>query len=339
MNSKKKPKAMKITSSARMSQSQIRQTTDPSFPTIPEKNNSTENKSASKHEKQIRPIELMKISTSQNKIAPANPSISHSDPNILPYFDNFRQKKRLSQVFLSDYGSVCEIFDNLDLAGKTVLEIGPGRGIITKILVKTAKKVVALEIDPELCSLLKEQITSKNFEINCADALQASLNYPVIIGFLPYHISSPLLFKILNSDFNEAILCVQKEFALRLIAEPNSENYSKLSVMAQNKADIDFLSIVPRGAFTPVPKVDSALVYIVKNEKFKINENLISCLFQHKNQTIKNALAHSASNLSLPKEKLREFSRKIKSDRRVRTLALDELSKLSIDFDSFISEK
>jgi 16S rRNA (adenine1518-N6/adenine1519-N6)-dimethyltransferase len=264
-------------------------------------------------------------------------------PNLhknMPYYDNFQQKPKLSQVFLKDYSSVAEVFDDLDLKGKTVLEIGAGRGVITKVLAKKAKKVIALEIDSELCDLLKDEMANqKNVEVNCADALQASLNYPVIIGFLPYHISSPLLFKILGSNFKEAILCLQKEFALRLIAEPCSSDYSKLTVMAQSRADIDYLATVPKEAFSPIPKVDSALVYVVKNEKFKLNEQLVSALFQHKNQLVKKALQHSEKTLNLTKEQIFEFTRTIDSTKRVRTLDLGSLAQLSKQFEAFFSPR
>ncbi|MEK6843031.1 MAG: 16S rRNA (adenine(1518)-N(6)/adenine(1519)-N(6))-dimethyltransferase RsmA [Candidatus Micrarchaeota archaeon] len=255
-----------------------------------------------------------------------------------PYFDNFHQKKRLSQVFLSDYSAIAEVFDDLDLLGKTVLEIGAGKGAITKVLSKKAKKVIALEIDKELCTILKGKTKGlKNVEIICADAMQASLDYEVIIGFLPYHISSPLLFKILNSNFKEAILCVQKEFALRLVSEINSKDYSKLSVMAQNLADIDYLQTVPASAFSPVPKVDSALVYLVKNPKGKLDGNVVSALFQHKNQSIKKALSHSGKMLGKTKLQLLEFCKIIQSSKRVRTLSLLDLHEICLKYDEFFS--
>ncbi|MBI5225396.1 ribosomal RNA small subunit methyltransferase A [Candidatus Micrarchaeota archaeon] len=255
-----------------------------------------------------------------------------------PYYENFRQKKRLSQVFLSDYSAIADVFDDLDLKGKIVLEIGAGEGAITKVLSKKAKKVIALEIDKELCTILKEKAGEmKNVEIICADAMQASLDYEVIIGFLPYHISSPLLFKILNSKFKEAVLCVQKEFALRLVSEVNSGDYSKLSVMAQNLADIDYLQTVPAAAFSPVPKVDSALVYLVKNPKGKLDEAVVSALFQHKNQSIKKALSHSTQALNKTKQQILDFCKKINSAKRARTLSLEELHEICAKYDAFFS--
>ncbi|HLC47614.1 MAG TPA: 16S rRNA (adenine(1518)-N(6)/adenine(1519)-N(6))-dimethyltransferase RsmA [Candidatus Norongarragalinales archaeon] len=280
------------------------------------------------------------------------------------HFPSLRQKKKLSQVFLNDYSAVAEIFDNLDLKGKAVLEIGAGTGAITKKLARMAKKVIALEIDAQACEILRDSLAAqKNVEILNADALQASLNYPVIIGFLPYHISSPLLFKILASNFKEAIICVQKEFAERMVAMPGTRDYSRLSVMAQSKADITYLATVPKEAFSPIPKVDSALAYLVKNPKFALSEPLVTALFQHKNQRIRKALMHSGKALGLSKERIGEFllmagqnppkspnpsgpdlspTKNPKqtaslTEKRVRTLTLEELSALSLQFERFIS--
>jgi 16S rRNA (adenine1518-N6/adenine1519-N6)-dimethyltransferase len=251
-------------------------------------------------------------------------------------FPSLRQKKRLSQVFLKDYSAVSGVFDELDLKGKTVLEIGAGTGIITRVLSKKARKVVALEIDPDACGLLRENLSnSKNVEILCVDALQASFNYPVIIGFLPYHISSPLLFKILSSNFKEAIVCVQKEFASRMVAEPGSSEYSRLSVMAQNHAEITYLATVPKEAFSPIPKVDSALVYLVKNPRPALNAAFVSALFQHKNQSVRKALKHSRKVLKIPDDNFANFLL-LMPEKRTRLLTLGELRLLSKTYEQFI---
>ncbi|MFH1442872.1 MAG: rRNA adenine N-6-methyltransferase family protein, partial [Candidatus Micrarchaeota archaeon] len=205
---------------------------------------------------------------------------------------------------------------------------------------KKAKKVVAIEIDADLASLLKERFkTSKNVEIICGDAMQSSFNYPVVIGFLPYHIISPILFKLLSSAFGDSILCVQKEFALRMVAEPGTSDYSKLSVMAQSKADITYLATVPKEAFSPVPKVDSALVYLVKNEKFKPNGPLISALFQHKNQSAKKAILHSLPQLKLSREQAQLLFSKADFSKRPRFMSLKELSSLSAAYDGLFTSK
>ncbi|MEK6954078.1 MAG: 16S rRNA (adenine(1518)-N(6)/adenine(1519)-N(6))-dimethyltransferase RsmA [Candidatus Micrarchaeota archaeon] len=261
--------------------------------------------------------------------------------NRIGNFPSLRQKKALSQVFISDYSAVSEIFDDLDLKGKTVLEIGSGTGAITKHLALKAKKVIGLEIDSEACKILRETFSGqKNVEILNVDALQASLNYPVIIGFLPYHISTPLLFRILNSDFEEAIVCVQLEFAKRMVAESGTSDFSKLSVMSQCRADITYLATVPKEAFSPIPKVDSALVYLEKNLKFHLNEELVSALFQHKNQSVKKALSHSKSLFGEKKETLAKFLSSIPTDlssKRIRFLSLEDLDLLSSAYARFIT--
>ena len=251
------------------------------------------------------------------------------------------QNKKLSQVFLRDFRAVSDVFGNLDLKGKTVLEIGAGEGAITKVLARKAKRVIALEVDesliPKLFSKLKK---FKNVEIVHADALQANLDYENIVGFLPYHISAPLIFRILDSKFSEALLCVQKEVALRMVAQPNSSEYSRLSVMVQGKSDVDFISVVPKEAFSPVPKVDSALVYLRKANNAKLNDKIISTLFQHRNQSVSKSLFNSRSSL-FPEKNKNEARKAIDSaipsnlaERRVRTLSLSEFEEISGAFGS-----
>ncbi len=249
-----------------------------------------------------------------------------------------KQKKRLSQVFLRSYSSVAQTFENIDLKNKNILEIGAGRGIITRHLLAKAKHVTAIEIDPELCEELMHAFKdSKNLTIICGDATILPLNSPIIIGFLPYHISSTLLFRILNSKFHEAILCVQDEFARRLVAEENTKEYSKLTVMARSKADILCLQPVPKADFIPKPQVDSALIYLKKNPKFKLNEQLIGAIFQHKNQKLKNALLHSRVQLHLTKAQIKNFLLEIDATKRPRSISLKELEVLSRTYEAFFT--
>ncbi|MFH1200311.1 MAG: 16S rRNA (adenine(1518)-N(6)/adenine(1519)-N(6))-dimethyltransferase RsmA [Candidatus Micrarchaeota archaeon] len=250
------------------------------------------------------------------------------------YMQSLFQKKRLSQVFLRDISSVSDYLDLADFSGKTVLEIGAGTGVVTEYLAARAKRVVAIEIDPEAIGALKQRTAGmKNVEVVAADALRASLDYPVVVGFLPYHISTPLLVRLLHSDYGDAILCLQKEFALRMVAPPDDVEYSRLSVLAQSLADVEFLGVVPAGAFVPVPKVDSALVYLHRNPKFSLDDALVSALFQHKNQSVKNAVGHSARALGIDKPAAKALAASLPlNDRKVRSLTLEELETLSKAF-------
>ncbi len=226
--------------------------------------------------------------------------------------------------------------DALPLEGKTVLEIGAGTGVLTSALARRAKRVIALEIDSRLREqLLKRTAGFKNVEINFVDARKFNFTgFKTIFGNLPYHASTSLLLKILESGFKEAVLCLQKEFAERLTARPGSREWSRLSVAAQANADVEILFQIPRFAFTPVPKVDSAIVLLKKNKKFELDATLVNALFQHKNQTVKNALLHSARALGLEKKALFAALEKIgkEKEKKVRMLSLGELQALSMQF-------
>ena len=152
----------------------------------------------------------------------------------------------------------------------TVLEIGPGKGILTKLIAERAKKVIAIEIDRKLAEYLRT-ILPVNVEIINADVMKLDLSeyqFNKVVSNLPFEISSPVTFKLLEeSSFSKAVLIYQKEFARRLVAKPNSKDYSRISVVIDYKAKVRILDTVPRDAFRPVPKVDGAIVEIIPRDK------------------------------------------------------------------------
>lgn len=175
-----------------------------------------------------------------------------------------------------------------------VLEIGAGNGILTKKIAKISK-VIAVEIDKRFAEMLKR---IKNVEVINEDFLKVDLNeiyFNKVISNIPYHISSPITFKLLEKKFEVGILMYQKEFAERLVAKAGDKNYSRLSIMAHYKADFEILEHVPKEAFRPVPKVDSCIVKIIPiGRRFKVDEKLfekvVKALFTHRRKKIKNAL-------------------------------------------------
>lgn len=181
-----------------------------------------------------------------------------------------------------------------------VLEIGPGKGILTKLLAKKAKKVVAVEIDKNLANNLKNLLID-NVEIINDDATKIDFNklpkFNKIVSNLPFQISSPITFKILKYDFDLAVLIYQKEFANRLIAKPNSKDYSRLTVNVYYNAECELLETVPSIYFDPEPKVDSCMIKIKKRDKppfYLINEKffyfLVKKLFNNRRKKIKNII-------------------------------------------------
>ena len=179
--------------------------------------------------------------------------------------------KRLGQHFLTDRRVLARIADALELtAADTVVEIGPGRGALTDLLAERAGRVVAVEIDKALAALLRERYAGRpQVEIVEQDVLASDLatlagaERFVVAGNVPYYITTPILFHALRRPRAErAIFLVQLEVAERMAAPPGSKTYGALSVNLQAVATAELLFRVPAGAFSPPPKVESAVVRI-----------------------------------------------------------------------------
>ncbi len=198
-----------------------------------------------------------------------------------------------------------------------VLEIGAGLGNLTYFLAKKAKKVVAIEKDKRLAEILEKRFKDfGNVEVVVGDALE--IDYPPfnkIVSNIPYLISSQITFRILRENFDIAVLTYQKEFAERLVAKPGTKNYSKLSVACYFYAKAKILEYIPRTVFFPKPKVDSAVVEIIKRDKpkFDIDEKLyfkiVKGVFSYRRKTLKNALINAGFSKyidSIPENLLKE---------------------------------
>lgn len=181
-----------------------------------------------------------------------------------------RAKKSLGQNFLVDHNIQRKIVDALQpTPADTVVEIGPGLGALTHHLVAAVKRVVAIELDDRLAERLRRDLAGHgNFELIHQDALTvdfASLGLPPdfkVIGNIPYNITTPLLFRLLERAARPAliVLMVQKEVAVRATAPPGDKDYGALSIGIQSVAQAERLFTVGRAAFKPVPGVDSAIV-------------------------------------------------------------------------------
>ena len=173
----------------------------------------------------------------------------------------------------------------------TVLEVGPGVGTLTAALAERAKRVIAIEHDPEMVRILNEEYQWDNVEIIEADALELDLPaFDRCISSVPYAISSPLLFKLLPLPYESLTLLLQKEFCQKLLMEGSP---SRLSIMAGSYADTTMVKQVKRTAFFPPPAVDSMVVRIVPNRKVVVDrtyEAVVTALFTHKKKTVSNAL-------------------------------------------------
>jgi 16S rRNA (adenine1518-N6/adenine1519-N6)-dimethyltransferase len=179
-------------------------------------------------------------------------------------------RKSLGQHFLHDARVLDRIVEALDLTGaETVVEIGPGRGVLTDRLVDRCARLVVVEYDRALAQLLRERYAAKPaVQVVEADVLQTDLSAVAggpytLVGNVPYYITTPILFHALQPPRpNTAVFLVQREVAERMAAAPGSGDYGALTVNLRALASVELIARVPPGAFRPPPKVDSAVVRV-----------------------------------------------------------------------------
>ncbi len=262
----------------------------------------------------------------------------------------------LGQHFLFDPGILRKIIDCSHVTSSDkVVEIGAGHGIMTGLLADRVKKVIAIEIDRKLAARLKEslfrtqadsprRIKKPNVELITADALK--FPYETIKGKfkvvanIPYYITTPLLFRLLEykAKIPSITLLLQKEVAQRIIASPGSKAYGVLSITTQlyTKPSLKFL--VPKGAFSPPPDVDSAVVhfevyprllYKMKTEGFLLM--VVKTAFSQRRKTILNSLKSLEDKLPLNLKDIKEalFEAGIDSRLRPEVLSIKDFIRLA----------
>jgi 16S rRNA (adenine1518-N6/adenine1519-N6)-dimethyltransferase len=179
-------------------------------------------------------------------------------------------RKSLGQHFLNDRRILERIADALELTGaETVLEIGPGRGSLSEVLVGRARRLVLIEYDRALAALLRERYASTpSVEVLESDVLTVDLGAVAdgpyrLVGNVPYYITTPILFHALERPRpDRAVYLVQREVAERIVASPGSKEYGALSVNVQAVAKPKLLFRVAPGSFRPPPKVESAVIQL-----------------------------------------------------------------------------
>lgn len=246
-------------------------------------------------------------------------------------------KKYLGQNFLFDPSILHRIVEAADITrNDTVVEIGPGLGTLTKILAGVAKKVIAIELDLELYTKLKEEIEEMNIELIHGDALK----YPYeelepfkVVANIPYYITTPIIFRLIETRKNlkSITLTIQKEVAQRIVGKPNTKDYGVLSIAVQYYGKPELKFIIPKGAFRPVPKVDSAVIHIEILEKPKVivrDEKLffriVKTAFAQRRKTLSNSLKSISKDI---KEIL--INARIEPIRRAETLSIEEFARLA----------
>ncbi len=262
--------------------------------------------------------------------------------------EKLRAKKSMGQNFLVDSNVLNRIVDAVDIsATDRVLEIGPGRGALTSLLVERASQVLAVELDRQLVPLLvKEFQSSGNVEILQGDILKLDLSEALgsrwngkwkVAANLPYNISSQVLFKFLDNVplFSSLILMLQKEVGDRLVASPGTKDYGILSVFCKLHFNISRVLIVKPGSFRPIPKVDSVVLKFVPLAAPRVdvgNEALfrqvVKISFSQRRKTLSNCLKSSQLfDLEQINRILDEAG--IDGSRRGETLTFDEYAELT----------
>lgn len=231
-----------------------------------------------------------------------------------------RPKKRLGQHFLHDQHTAARIVDSLVTAPSAtvrVLEIGPGMGVLTRLLNKRNDiDLTLIEIDRESVAYLKEHRLVDEGRIIEGDFLETDLSrvFPghfSIIGNFPYNISSQIFFKVLDhrDQVDQVVCMLQKEVAGRIASKPGSKVYGILSVLLQAYYDIEYLFQVSPGVFTPPPKVMSAVIRLTRNGRShlacdeKLFVQVVKQAFNNRRKTLRNALKNlnlAATVSSLP---------------------------------------
>jgi len=221
--------------------------------------------------------------------------------------------KHLGQHFLiNPYVAQREIEYAMIEPDDIVLEVGPGKGFLTRLLAEKAKQVYAIELDERLITYLR-RILPDNVMVFHADAVTFDFSqikgFTKVVSNLPFQISSPFTFTLLDLHFNRAVLIYQKEFALRMVASYGSSEYSRLSVGVYYRSLCRIREVIPPSCFHPRPLVDSAMVeliprkkppFLVRDEQFFFEVTRL--LFNHRRKKIRTILSkyYDVDVLDLP---------------------------------------
>ena len=277
--------------------------------------------------------------------------VKMTSPKALLRAWNLRPKKKWGQHFLIDPSTADMIAKHSQVSQTdTVIEIGAGLGALTIPVARMAKRVYAVEKDSRLIQLLKPELLAHkltNVDIIEKNILDVDLRMlvgksglpMVVIGNLPYNISSQVLVKLIENRHcvNRAILMFQKELARRITASPGNKDYGRLTVMLSYCAEIKSIATVKASLFYPAPKIDSEVVEInfdVKRQYPPHDENMlfqvIKAAFGNRRKTLKNALASSRLRIEPLKAKQALMAAGIDPGRRAETLDVAEFVALQI---------
>ena len=237
--------------------------------------------------------------------------------NVIP-------NKNLGQNFLFDEEALNKIAEEAEKED-TIIEIGPGLGTLTSILLEKAKKVIAIELDSKMCKILKERfIAYNNIEIINDDVLKININKIApnakVVANLPYYITTPIISYLLKNDIKDITVLIQKEVAERICAKPGEKQAGAITYYVNYYADAKIIGNVSKTSFIPNPKVESSIVKLTKLDKPRVqvkNEellfNVIKTNFTKRRKTILNSLG-----TIIEKEKLETILKELNISTSVR---------------------
>ena len=245
-------------------------------------------------------------------------------------------RKKWGQNFLIDPNIVKKIYRTIEpIDSDNILEIGPGEGVLTKIILPEVNKMVSIEIDPVLVNKLNNSNRLKKLKVVNKDILKTNIydlniDNPVrVIGNIPYNITSQIIFWLIEQlDYwSDAFIMVQKEVAHRLIAKVGTKEYSRLTVVVGAYLDVDYCFTIPPTVFIPKPKVDSAFIRFTKKRNALIEDHkyirfnkLVRAAFNQRRKMLRNSLG--SWDIS---DQVKE---KINFSRRPETLTVQEFASL-----------
>ena len=277
--------------------------------------------------------------------------------------NNLIAKKSLGQHFLPDLNLTAKIVSLSSLnQSEAVLEIGPGPGGLTRMLlaeltrIKSTAPLIAIESDRRCIQALAplQKIADKQLQIIAAPAekvdittiLPQKTGASTVVANLPYNVATPILLKLLAHSklFNQLILMFQAEVAQRICATPNNKDYGRLSVAVQSLCHAEILMEIPPQAFSPPPKVDSAIVRLrpLHNEgrikKWHHLQDVIRAAFSERRKMIRKSLQNLPPNISKTADQLL-LEADIDGRRRAETLTIDEFDRLTSLYQACLTDE
>jgi 16S rRNA (adenine1518-N6/adenine1519-N6)-dimethyltransferase len=280
--------------------------------------------------------------------------MSSTSPKSLLLRLGLKPKKALGQHFLLHPHQARRIVAALNLTGEdTVLEIGAGLGALTTFLAPAAHRVIALERDPDLAGFLQEDLlaSTPGVQVVCQDILEFDFQLAsreagrplAVVGNLPYQITSPLLFRLIEvlPAIAQAVLMMQQEVGARLLAKPGTKDYGILSVLGQYYFQITRLFSLSPGNFFPPPQVDSVVVRLLPQAPAvpardpALLHQMVKTAFGHRRKTLHNTLVAPAATFGLTPDAMGALLAELGIDqqRRGETLSVAEFVAISNEVD------